>query len=183
MSTDQRYKVILVGAGGVGKTQFVTRHHTGNFDTGYIPTLNATDAIESTQHNVYSLTFQTNYGPIVFDVYDTAGLERCDDLYNEMDAIIGFFDVTRQDTLHALNAHIAALTLNRWPHTVVCGSKCDIKVCCISHGVTNEQKRQLLSKWGAYYDVSSKSNYNYDAPFLYLARALTGHKDLSFTVI
>jgi len=33
----------------------------------------------------------------------------------------------------------------------------------------------------AYYDISAKSNYNFDKPFLYLARKLTRIPDLTFT--
>ena len=31
-----------------------------------------------------------------------------------------------------------------------------------------------------YYSISAKSNYNFDKPFLHLARKLSGHADLSF---
>ena len=32
-----------------------------------------------------------------------------------------------------------------------------------------------------YYDISAKSNFNYEKPFLYLARQLTGKDDLEFS--
>lgn len=32
-----------------------------------------------------------------------------------------------------------------------------------------------------YYELSAKSNYNYEKPFLYLARKLTGDANVSFT--
>jgi len=32
----------------------------------------------------------------------------------------------------------------------------------------------------AYFDISVKSNYNYEKPFLYLARMLTGNHDIVF---
>ena len=31
-----------------------------------------------------------------------------------------------------------------------------------------------------YYDISAKSNYNFEKPFLHLARKLTGRNDLQF---
>ena len=79
------FKLILVGDGGVGKTTFVKRHLTGEFEKKYvgmavliiwlynflniIPT--ATLGVE-----VYPLRFFTNCGPIQFNVWDTAGQEK-----------------------------------------------------------------------------------------------------------
>eukprot|EP00034_Subulatomonas_tetraspora_P001258 GABW01001558.1.p2 GENE.GABW01001558.1~~GABW01001558.1.p2 ORF type:complete len:77 (-),score=35.49 GABW01001558.1:3-233(-) len=32
----------------------------------------------------------------------------------------------------------------------------------------------------AYFDISARSNYNYEKPFLYLAKKLTGNNDIEF---
>lgn len=61
------WKLLLVGDGGTGKTTFVKRHRTGEFEKKYI----ATQGVE-----VHPLGFMTNYGPIVFKVWDTAGQEK-----------------------------------------------------------------------------------------------------------
>lgn len=60
-------KLILVGDGAVGKTTLVKRHMTGEYEKSYVPTLGA---------EVYSLKFQTNYGPLLFNTWDTAGQEK-----------------------------------------------------------------------------------------------------------
>jgi hypothetical protein len=60
------FKLILVGDGGVGKTTFVKRHLTGEFEKKYVATLGV---------EVHPLLFHTNRGPIKFNVWDTAGLE------------------------------------------------------------------------------------------------------------
>ena len=60
------FKLILVGDGGVGKTTFVKRHLTGEFEKKYVATLGV---------EVYPLLFHTNRGPIKFNVWDTAGQE------------------------------------------------------------------------------------------------------------
>ena len=49
---------------GVGKTTFVKRHLTGEFEKKYI----ATQGVE-----VNTITFFTNHGPIKFNLWDTAG--------------------------------------------------------------------------------------------------------------
>ena len=58
------FKCVLVGEGGVGKTTFVKRHITGEFEKKYI----ATQGVEVT-----NITFNTNHGPIRFNLWDTAG--------------------------------------------------------------------------------------------------------------
>ena len=58
--------MILVGDGGVGKTTFVKRHLTGEFEKKYVATLGV---------EVHPLNFHTNRGPIKFNVWDTAGQE------------------------------------------------------------------------------------------------------------
>ena len=60
------FKLILVGDGGVGKTTFVKRHLTGEFEKKYVATLGV---------EVHPLVFHTNRGPIKFNVWDTAGQE------------------------------------------------------------------------------------------------------------
>ena len=61
------FKVILVGDGGCGKTTFVKRHLTGEFEKHYVATIGA---------EVHPMNFKTNYGEVRFCVWDTAGQER-----------------------------------------------------------------------------------------------------------
>lgn len=62
--------------------------------------------------------------------------------------------------------------------SVVCGNKYDIHSS--RHKISEVDKMNMWSKWGIYYDMSVKNNYNIQVPFLYLARKLTGHNDLVF---
>jgi small GTP-binding protein len=64
-----QFKVMLVGDGGVGKTTFVKRHMTGEFERRYIATMGV---------EVHPLKFCTNFGTIIFNVWDTAGQEKYD---------------------------------------------------------------------------------------------------------
>lgn len=180
MNSPQRFKVVLIGDAGVGKSTFIHRHLTGDFKTKYVATLGV---------DVHSLLFNTNYGPIVLDIWDTAGQER---FRNQMNgyaagakALIGFFDVTSKITLEYLMLNSLDSWLQKHPEyahlldsvpSVVCGNKCDIS----KHKVKTTDKKALLDTWNKYYDVSAKSNYNFDKPFLYLSRVLTGHDDLEF---
>ena len=58
------FKLIIEGDDGVGKSTFITRHLTGEFEKKYI----ATQGVE-----VSSITFYTNHGPIKLSLWDTAG--------------------------------------------------------------------------------------------------------------
>ena len=59
------FKLILVGDGGVGKTTFVKRHLTGEFEKKYVATLGV---------EVHPLEFHTNRGQLVFNVWDVRAI-------------------------------------------------------------------------------------------------------------
>jgi GTP-binding nuclear protein Ran len=60
---------------------------------------------------------------------------------------------------------------------VLVGNKIDIKDRRVkAKNITFHRKKNLQ-----YYDVSAKSNYNFEKPFLWLARKLTGKGNLNFT--
>ncbi|KAG5522205.1 hypothetical protein RHGRI_034400 [Rhododendron griersonianum] len=61
------FKLVIVGDGGTGKTTFVKRHLTGEFEKKYEPTIGV---------EVHPLDFFTNYGKIRFYCWDTAGQEK-----------------------------------------------------------------------------------------------------------
>ena len=57
---------------------------------------------------------------------------------------------------------------------VLCGNKVDIKERKVkAKNISFHRKKNIQ-----YYDISAKSNYNFEKPFLYLARQLTGEKSL-----
>ena len=57
---------------------------------------------------------------------------------------------------------------------VLCGNKVDIKERKVkAKTITFHRKKNLQ-----YYDISAKSNYNFEKPFLWLARKLVGNPSL-----
>jgi GTP-binding nuclear protein Ran len=167
-----RYKLVIVGDGDVGKTTFVRRHLTGEFLEKYVPTLGV---------DVHPLLFNTNHGQIIFDIWDTAGQERFCGLRDGyavgVDAVMGICDVTSKITGMNLVWWFNEMNKQELP-SVACGNKNDID--SKQHKLSKLFKMKLKQKWGMYFDISAKSNHNFEKPFLYLARKLTGHKDLVF---
>ena len=165
------FKIVLVGDGGVGKTSFVNRHRSGEFTKKYLPTQGV---------DVSTLTFNTNYGVITFKVWDCAGQEKLgglkDGYYLNADGAIVMFDMGNSQTCD----NVVDWILNVWkpcPNIplVICGNKRDLE----NGKVT---MNGLPSKTG-YFEISVKYSYNYERPFLYLAKRLTGHEDLEFVEI
>ena len=125
MATEEipTFKCVLVGDGGTGKTTFVKRHLTGEFEKKYVATLGV---------EVHPLVFHTNRGPIRFNVWDTAGQEKFgglrDGYYIQGDCAILMFDVTSRITYKNIPNWYRDLTrvCENIP-MVLCGNKVDIK--------------------------------------------------------
>jgi len=166
------FKLILVGDGGTGKTTFVKRHLTGEFEKRYVATLGV---------EVHPLRFHTNCGPIVFNVWDTAGQEKFgglrDGYYIQGQAAIIMFDVTSRLTYKNVpNWHRDLVRVCENIPIVLCGNKVDIKDRKVkAKQITFHRKKNLQ-----YYDISARSNYNFEKPFLWIARKLAGEPNLVF---
>jgi GTP-binding nuclear protein Ran len=169
------FKLVLVGDGGVGKTTFVKRHLTGEFEKKYVATLGV---------EVHPLGFTTNRGPIVFNVWDTAGQEKFgglrDGYYIQGQCAIIMFDVTSRITYKNVPTwHKDLVRVCENIPIVLCGNKVDIKDRKVkAKAITFHRKKNLQ-----YYDISAKSNYNFEKPFLWLARKLAGDANLEFVAM
>ena len=80
MKPQAEFKLVMVGDGGVGKTTFVKRHLTGEFEKKYIGKKSRRTSfnilIATRGVNVNPIIFYTNHGPIKFNIWDTAGQEK-----------------------------------------------------------------------------------------------------------
>jgi len=166
------FKLVLVGDGGVGKTTFVKRHMTGEFEKKYIATLGV---------EVHPLCFHTSRGKIRFNVWDTAGQEKFgglrDGYYIQGQCAIIMFDVTSRVTYKNVpNWHRDLVRVCENIPIVLCGNKVDIKDRKVKAKTIVFHRKKNLQ----YYDISAKSNYNFEKPFLWLARKLVGDPNLEF---
>jgi len=166
------FKLVLVGDGGTGKTTFVKRHLTGEFEKKYIATLGV---------EVHPITFHTNFGQICFNTWDTAGQEKFgglrDGYYIQGQCGIIMFDVTSRITYKNVpNWHRDLVRVCENIPIVLCGNKVDVKDRKVkAKTITFHRKKNLQ-----YFDISAKSNYNFEKPFLWLARKLAGNQSLEF---
>ena len=154
--TIRTFKIALVGDGGVGKTTYLKRFLTGEFEKRYIPTVGA---------EIYDMELGT---PTTrFQIWDTAGQEKytgvTTNYYKNADAAIIMFDTT---------SLVSYKNVSKWYNDirevspnipiVLVGNKCDAKDRKVkAHHITFHRMRNL-----AYFDISAKSNYNFEKPFL-----------------
>ena len=166
----QEIKVIVVGDGGVGKTTFVKRHLSGEFERRYI----ATQGVE-----VHPMKFTTSKGTITFNVWDTAGQEKLSGLrdcyYIDAHCAIIMFDVTSRITYKNVPKWYKDITrICEGIPIVLVGNKVDEK----NRKVKAKQILFARKHGLQYFDVSAKSNYQFEKPFIWLLKKLTGDPNL-----
>lgn len=127
------------------------------------------------------MNFQTNLGPIIFNVWDTAGQERYgglrDGYYIQGQCAIIMFDVTSRVTYKNVpNWHRDITRVCENIPIVLCGNKVEVKDRKVkAKQITFQRKKNLQ-----YYEISAKVNYNFEKPFIWIARKLAGNNDLQF---
>ena len=173
MSKVPTFKIIMVGDGGVGKTTFIRRHITGEYENKYIATM----GVEITQ-----LAFSTTCGNILYNCWDTAGQEKFgglrDGYYIGGHAAIIMFDVTSRITYRNVPNWYKDLVrvLPNIPIVLV-GNKIDCKDRTVKAKDIYFHRRKGLK----YFDISNKSRFNIEKPFLYISRQLSGNDNCNFS--
>jgi GTP-binding nuclear protein Ran len=167
--TTQNHKIIIVGDGGVGKTTFVKRHRTGEFEEKYVATLGV---------EVHPLTFNTNHGRFTLNTWDCAGKKEFgglrDGYYEGAHGAIVMFDVTNRNSYENVESWYEKVRKIRPDIPIVlCGNKVDVQ----GREVRPEDIKKHITLELDYFDVSAKSNYNFEKPFLTLIRKLTMAKE------
>ena len=164
------FKLVLVGDGGTGKTTFVKRHLTGEFEKKYIATLGV---------EVHPMPFHTSRGLIKFNVWDTAGQEKLgglrDGYYINGQCGIIMFDVCSRITYQNVPKWYKDLVrvCENIPIVLV-GIKVDVKDRKVKAKMITFHRKKNLQ----YYDISAKSNYQFEKPFVWLLRKLTNDNNL-----
>ncbi len=167
---DKQFKIVLVGNKGVGKSTFLKRHRTGEFDPKYIATMGV---------DVTPLTFHTTEGDIIFKVWDCAGDPNFrglgDAYYQQAHGAICMYDLTSESTSHSIPMWIIQLrsAIPNIP-TVVCGNKIDL--------AKNENYTTFSFPNSSVkcFPTSAYNRFNFEKPFLELARLILKSPSLEF---
>jgi len=164
------FKLILLGDGGTGKTTLMKRHITGEFQKTYLPTMGV---------EVRPLLFHTTRGLYRFNVWDIAGQEKFgslrDGYYIGGQCAIIMFDLTSRITYKNVGNWHRDLTRGCGNIPIVmCGNKVDIQLRKLKANQISFHRKKNLH----YVEISAKSNYNFERPFVRLLRKLVGDPQL-----
>ena len=166
----QSYTIFLIGGHGTGKTSFIERHKTGQFIEKYVPTLTLKSQ---------SLKFNTTLGLVNLTVYDCP-VDDQKYLTQKCDAVISFYTSQSHNKTQELldsytKCHPGVLVVTVW-------GLCDLKeeTRFMKPYMKTESGCKFLTKGKQIYQVSGKSNYNFEKPFLYIMRQLSGNQSLNF---
>jgi len=151
------FKIVICGESGVGKTAYVRKLLTGEFERTHVSTLGV---------EVHPLVVKTNIGTLVFALWDLAGraeFRGMGDMYfTGADAAI----VVRTEDMERGNCGWeGGMRERKFGGYITVVNKCDANKPRgeeIYISTRNDGKRELL------------------APFLVLGRKLTGREDLVF---
>jgi GTP-binding nuclear protein Ran len=164
----RKFKILVVGDAGVGKSAFIKRHLTGEFIKQYIPddTMNC------------CLKFSTNYGILQFDIVDMCGQEILSHNYTnekDVDGVIMMCSTISKISCNNIKKHFRPKVIKELGNVkrLLCCNKVDVSDTVYSP--LSYVKDEI------FYFISAKNNYNCEKPFLSLAKQFTGKKDLVFT--
>lgn len=169
MNSDEwRPKVVLLGAGGVGKTALVLRFTENKFSSDYDPTLE-----DLYQDKVYIIDGE----PIKLDLLDTAGQEEYQSLHdnwiNEGDAFMIVYSVTEQISFEEAEIIYEKIMKIRYDDEfpiVLVGNKIDLTNLI---KVNSNQAHQLAKSWNApHFQTSAKEGIEVEDAFFELVREL-----------
>jgi len=161
----EKFKVVILGEGGIGKTAFVNNLFSKEFNKVYLATKGKVEN---------PLDIMTNYGPFTFEIIDTAGQialsGKREDLCIGADCAILMFDVTSRITEKEIPkwCKLISTICGNIPKVLV-GNKVDDVRCrkVVSKAITFHRKVKM-----PYCEISAKTGYQCEKPLLYLLRMM-----------
>jgi GTP-binding nuclear protein Ran len=141
-----QFTILLCGPSGVGKSSLLSRSITGDF--------------KNDVHDNVVIRFQTNYGNISLEIIQSR------EYISGFDGEIIMFDLSNKMSI----GNIGNVPVTNSPRVLI-GNKSDLSKA----KVLRRTIRYLIDGMGSnspYYDISAKSLYNYEKPFVYLMRQL-----------
>lgn len=176
-NTVYRFKICLIGDGGVGKTTFLNRVLNGDFISRYCAT-------QSADTKILTLPIGNN-SYVKYYVWDTAGQEKNvglkDGYYINSVAAFFFFAANSRETMVSIPRHMDAFVNAcgvEAPKMFILANKIDV-----TKGVVQFSKHIQIceAKYNTYtLQISARTGYNFELPFLELTRKLLRDDSLVF---
>ncbi|CAG9320068.1 unnamed protein product [Blepharisma stoltei] len=161
------YKIAVLGAGGVGKSDLVLRFTQDRFEDNWDPTI----------EDQYTTTFELDGFAVRLEILDTAGQEDFShllDIYlQEREAYLLVYSLTDASTLEKVCSIATFIFNTRGANTpiIFVGNKSDLeKEICIEKGAVSAYIESF--KYAACYETSAKFNTNVKEAFYQLVRLL-----------
>lgn len=178
------YKLVIIGDRNVGKTTYIKRLLTGEFEKEYKLTILS---------DIHRYICNSTQGEIDFHIQDFAGNTISEKYLNysnyikflcKSNAIILMFDLTSRESFMKLREYTWLLEkfecFNK--PIIVCGNKCDLNY----YEVDSMEIKNFMDSLNSitdtykYFDLSANTNYNLKEPFLQIARYITKRENILF---
>ena len=165
MSDDLEYKLVVLGAGGVGKSALTIRLVTDNFLDEYDPTI----------EDSYRKQVMIDDSTAMLDILDTAGQEEFSSMQDQwMRDGKGFllvYNIISRPTFDEVavlyDKILRTKDTDKVP-VVLVGNKCDLQN---QREVAYDDGAQLAKQWGCgFFETSAKLKLNNEACFFELVR-------------
>jgi small GTP-binding protein len=123
MTSGKEFKVVMVGAGGVGKTSLVNKLSTGAFAPQSTPTIGAA---------YIRYTIQLKTRSVTLNIWDTAGQEKFHSLVplymRNAHGLVFVFDVSSEESLQDLDSIYDAIheEMRADTRAILCANKFDL---------------------------------------------------------
>ncbi len=174
MSTSFKLKMILIGAGAVGKTSLVNRFVNNRFEAGYALTV-----------GVDFLSKQVEYEPgevATLSIWDVGGQQRFESIrttfYRGASGTLLVFDLTRDQTYKEIRTWLIEIRQFSSPDIpfILIGNKADL-LEDVGEVIDRNAAREFAESEGSIYiETSAKTGANVDEAFTELTRKIIKSK-------